>query len=737
MRVSLALSGAFVPTSGQSFVLIDNDGVDAVSGTFAGLAQGATLVFNGVNLTIDYSGGDGNDVVLGVVPNPSVSIAVSPASVLEDGATTLSFTVTRSPSLPTATTVNISTGGTATSGLDYTGAVATVVILANATTATITIDPTPDSTIEPDETVILTVEPGSGYTVGSPSSATGTIQNDDADFTVTTTANSIVVTDSSSNGSTLQASEPSANNLRFDAAGRTFSVNGGAPISGNSGNLALAGITSISVNATGGVSVASGASFNIGASTYASASSITLAGGTLNTTGTTAVVNAPIVLSADSDVAGTMTLGGAISGNFTLRTFGSGNYRFASTASTFARLQITSGTVLLAGNNTLPPQIDIFNSSSFDLNGFSQTVDFYASSGSTLNTGVAANLSIGMAGSASSFGSANYTGQISGPINLTIAAGADQTLGSNSSSYTGTTNVLGTLRITGINALGATGAGNGTTVAATGVLDFRNVGYAGSESLTVNGGTLTTGTGVSSFPGSIVLNTSSAIFSVVGSSTLTLGGVISGSQGFDKTDGGTLVLTQANTFNGPIVSSLGNLRLIGSTAVSSAVTINNGTLSGTGTIGGPLSMSDGNLSPGVAATTGILHTANVVLAPAAINVLLDITGPTLGSEYDQLDVNGTIDLGSANLLVGGSFVPSIGQSFTVIDNDGSDAVTGTFAGLPEGATRVFNGVPLVISYVGGDGNDVETILRERAAGLFRNFSSLYAFGAFCNAIYLI
>ncbi|MCU0756156.1 MAG: DUF1566 domain-containing protein, partial [Xanthomonadales bacterium] len=112
-----------------------------------------------------------------------------------------------------------------------------------------------------------------------------------ADFNITTTANSILVVDNTGNGSTLQASEPVANTLRLAATGRTFSVNGGAPISGNSGNLALTGITSITVNAAGGVSVASGASFNIGASAYASASAITLAGGTLRATGT-AVVNA-------------------------------------------------------------------------------------------------------------------------------------------------------------------------------------------------------------------------------------------------------------------------------------------------------------------------------------------------------------------------------------------------------------------------------------------------------------
>ncbi|MCP5479763.1 MAG: putative Ig domain-containing protein, partial [Rhodanobacteraceae bacterium] len=110
---------------------------------------------------------------------PSVTIGVSPASVSEDGATNLVYTVTRSLNLPSSTTVNIATSGTATAGVDYTGNVASVTIPANATTATVTINPGVDATVEPDETVILTLTAGSGYTLGAPISATGTILNDD------------------------------------------------------------------------------------------------------------------------------------------------------------------------------------------------------------------------------------------------------------------------------------------------------------------------------------------------------------------------------------------------------------------------------------------------------------------------------------------------------------------------------------------------------------------------------
>src|SRR6185295_14969317 len=54
-----------------------------------------------------------------------------------------------------------------------------------------TIDPAVDSTVEPDETAILTVTSGSGYDVGNPNGATGTVTNDDADVTVAVSPGSV------------------------------------------------------------------------------------------------------------------------------------------------------------------------------------------------------------------------------------------------------------------------------------------------------------------------------------------------------------------------------------------------------------------------------------------------------------------------------------------------------------------------------------------------------------------
>jgi uncharacterized protein YhjY with autotransporter beta-barrel domain len=175
-----------------------------------GMALSSTGVLSGTPTTIgttnfqirvtDSSTGPGSYFELEnfsftVTTPPTVSIAVAPATVAEDGAANLVYTVTRSASLATPTVVNLTTGGTATSGTDYAGGVTTVTIPANATTATITIDPAVDAAVEPDETVILTVAAGTGYTVGAPSAATGTIQNDDV---VNLTINDVTVTEGNS-----------------------------------------------------------------------------------------------------------------------------------------------------------------------------------------------------------------------------------------------------------------------------------------------------------------------------------------------------------------------------------------------------------------------------------------------------------------------------------------------------------------------------------------------------------
>jgi autotransporter-associated beta strand protein len=62
--LSLAVAPTFTPTISESFILISNDGVDPVVGTFTGLIQNATFMVGGMTFQINYQGGDGNDVVV-------------------------------------------------------------------------------------------------------------------------------------------------------------------------------------------------------------------------------------------------------------------------------------------------------------------------------------------------------------------------------------------------------------------------------------------------------------------------------------------------------------------------------------------------------------------------------------------------------------------------------------------------------------------------------------------------
>jgi hypothetical protein len=123
---------------------------------------------------------DGDDIS---VTLPIITLTISPESVTEDGTTNLVYTFTRTGVTTDALTVNYTVEGTATFDTDYsqTGAASftsttgTVSFAANSATATVTIDPTTDTTVEPDETVALTLASGTGYTVGTTDAVVGII----------------------------------------------------------------------------------------------------------------------------------------------------------------------------------------------------------------------------------------------------------------------------------------------------------------------------------------------------------------------------------------------------------------------------------------------------------------------------------------------------------------------------------------------------------------------------------
>ena len=128
--------------------------------------------------------------------NPSLIVTRSPASVVENSGSPITYTFTLSAPNMSPTIVNFSVGGSAVFSTDYTvsGATSfmassgTITIPTGMTTAGFTITPSGDTDLEPDETVIITAIAGMGYDVGSPGSATGTITNDDVMAIIPTVA---------------------------------------------------------------------------------------------------------------------------------------------------------------------------------------------------------------------------------------------------------------------------------------------------------------------------------------------------------------------------------------------------------------------------------------------------------------------------------------------------------------------------------------------------------------------
>ena len=186
-----------------------------------------------------------------------------------------------------------------------------------------------------------------------------------------------------------------------------------------------------------------------------------------------------------------------------------------------------------------------------------------------------------------------------------------------------------------------------------------------------------------------------------------------------KNGSGTLLVLQHLTFGGDTIVNGGTLRVDHSMS-NSAVTLNaTATLRGSGKVGGVTANAGATVAPGSSAPNRLVSLGSVVLN-AGSTFTVRLNGTTAGSGYDQLEAHGTVTLGGT-LNVSAGFVASVGDRFTIIDNDGNDDVVGTFAGLPEGAIFMLNGRPFQITYgrrgLGGFGRDVNDVELEAMPGL--------------------
>jgi autotransporter-associated beta strand protein len=172
-----------------------------------------------------------------------------------------------------------------------------------------------------------------------------------------------------------------------------------------------------------------------------------------------------------------------------------------------------------------------------------------------------------------------------------------------------------------------------------------------------------------------------------------------------KSGTGTFTMNGNNTFTAGNINIQGGGKMVinGSQPTTPVILASGSTLGGSGSVG--RITANGIIAPGT--SPGILSSSNVTFS-ASGQFSVELTGPTPGTDYDQLNVRGTNILANAALGINLAFTNpvAIGQQFTIIDNDGVDPVTGIFAGYPGGSTWTQNGFTVALSYTGGTGNDV-------------------------------
>jgi fibronectin-binding autotransporter adhesin len=270
-------------------------------------------------------------------------------------------------------------------------------------------------------------------------------------------------------------------------------------------------------------------------------------------------------------------------------------------------------------------------------------------------------------------------------------------------------------------------------VAGTGVLDASTITIVqvgdlgvGTISVSENGlalfGALTVGADVSTASGTIAVTggklfvtnaAGTAVANFHANSTLELGNTgvvtldrlfVTNTQAAIVFNGGTLKAGQITVDNGSELvvgngSDAAALNLLGgSHFVAGGLTLNtNATLGGAGfstlNLGGDLALLDGS----------------------TFSVDLSTNSPTPGVGYDRVFVTGAVTIADSILSLNlTNFTAVRGDIFTLIANDGTDPVTGTFAGLAQGVEFSVPGLPdgegFKISYLGGSGNDVILIV---------------------------
>ena len=244
----------------------------------------------------------------------------------------------------------------------------------------------------------------------------------------------------------------------------------------------------------------------------------------------------------------------------------------------------------------------------------------------------------------------------------------------------------------------------------------------GSYAITVSGtqaiGGLTVEDGIATFSGGTLNLTSASVFSVANNARATIGSTISGGFGISKTGNGSLRLTGANTFTGPVSVTNGVLQVNSAAALGTdpgVITVSGNTTKGLSS--GQLflngTMTNGiTLARDLALTGGGPQGDGVALLNSGNNVLsgdITITGTTrLASVGGTTTLNGSLNTGSGvTTQIGGSgnwvlngklTAPSAASTLlekigtgTLVLNPADGSSVGSEIRITQGAVRISSG----------------------------------------------
>ena len=260
----------------------------------------------------------------------------------------------------------------------------------------------------------------------------------------------------------------------------------------------------------------------------------------------------------------------------------------------------------------------------------------------------------------------------SNPGTIQVQAGTFSVKGS-FSNLSGTTLSGGTYFVSGTLLVPGTSSAI-NTLAASVTLDGTSSQIINENSQNALAG-LTSVTSIGSFTvqnGQTFTTTNSA-FSNAGAFTVGSGSTFTATQSYTQSGGST-------TVNGTLVST------------ASTLTINGGSLSGTGQVQGNVLNHAGQFNPGGTGVAGAFQIQGNYTQDSGGTFNADLGGTTAGSLYDQLNAAGAVSLsGTLNVNLINGFSPASGNAFQVI----TGSVGGTFAtinGLNLGGSLFLNPV---------------------------------------------